>query len=104
MTRPTHLASLIRSTALAVIAAAFLCTIATGVSQAAKKSPLIDAMKTELARSMQGLTAKGDPPPYFISYYVNETYRTSLSVSYGAVNGRTESHDRKLDIDVRVGH
>jgi predicted Zn-dependent protease len=69
----------------------------------AESSPLLDAMRAELDRSMEGLTEKGDPPPYFISYYVADTERFTLNVAWGAVTSEQTDRSRSLDVDVRVG-
>ena len=88
---------------IVVLTVVLFCITATAASQAAEKSPLLDAMKAELDRSMKGLTEKGDPPPYFIGYYIAETRRIQFNASYGAVTSESVTHARNLDVDVRVG-
>ncbi len=101
MSRPITPEPGARRVSMAVFAAALLCLAV--VKPAAADSPLLKAMKAELDRSMTGLTEKGDPPPYFISYYVTESEATSINVSYGSVTNESVNHDRKLDVEVRVG-
>ena len=52
---------------------------------------------------MNELREKADPPPYFMSYSVTETERTTLASSYGASRSSTSRRSRLLDVDVRVG-
>lgn len=65
-------------------------------------SPVLQAMKDELARSLQ--TFKSQPTsPYFLSYEITEAHTVTVAGSFGTV---TRSHDgrrRALDVDLRVG-
>jgi len=72
-------------------------------AQTRKTSPMIDALKTELTRTMDHL--KGQPnPPYFLSYEVIETESAAVSGSFGAlVSSAPPSRERQLGIDLRVG-
>ena len=81
------------------------CCLWTQVSwsQQLEKSPLLKAMEEELLRSMKGLSDKGSPPPYFISYYVAETQRAWISASYSALRRSMTERSRLLDVEVRVG-
>lgn len=69
---------------------------------AAKKSPLIDAMQMELARSISTL-GKLDPSAYFIAYTITETQRAEVSGSNGALLSSTEARNRWLEVQVRTG-
>jgi len=71
--------------------------------QQAEKSLLLNAMEEELQRSMKGLSDKGNPPPYFISYHITELIRYSISASFGATRYSSDGHSRVLDVEVRVG-
>ncbi len=87
----------------AVIFAAILgCLIASTVF-AAGQSPLLGAMKTELDRSMGVLRNADQVPLYYLSYHVTDTDRHSISASYGAIMSVSNSRERVLDIDCRVG-
>lgn len=88
---------LIRS--LAVLLA--LSTVAHA-QQPAAPSPVLAAMRDELARSLQQLKIQADPP-YFLSYEITETATVTVSASFGAVTTSRESRRRVLDIDLRVG-
>jgi TldD protein len=74
-----------------------------GVSAEAPPGTLLVAMKTELKRSMDELSKRGDPPPYFISYEAADTQHTHISASFGAVAASDEQRNRSADVQVRVG-
>jgi len=67
-----------------------------------KTSPLFEAMKLELDRSMKTLGAQ-DPPAYFISYTITDTQRTTVSGSNGALLNSDETRNRWLEVAVRTG-
>jgi TldD protein len=69
---------------------------------AAKKSPLLAALQTELARSMKAFQAQ-DPPAYYIGYTVTDTQRAEVSGSNGALLNSNETRDRWLEVSVRTG-
>lgn len=64
---------------------------------------LLDVMSQELQRNFEGLRAKADPPPYFISYSVVDNEADVFSGILGALQIRRTSHSRTLDVSVRVG-
>lgn len=72
-------------------------------SQQPEKSLLLKAMREELNRSMEGLSEKGSPPPYFINYNVTELQRAQITASYGALRRSSIKRLRLLDVEVRVG-
>jgi predicted Zn-dependent protease len=72
-------------------------------SQQPEKSLLLKAMREELNRSMEGLSEKGSPPPYFINYNVTELQRAQITASYGALRRSSIKRSRLLDVEVRVG-
>lgn len=65
-------------------------------------SPVLTAMRQELDRSMPILKAQ-PTPPYFLSYEITETHRTSVSGAYGTITGDHDSRNRVLTTDLRVG-
>ena len=65
-------------------------------------SPVLDAMKTELARSREKLRSQ-PAPPYFISYEITETHTVQISSAFGQVQENSERRRRQLDVDLRVG-
>ena len=91
--------------AVALVVAVGCCYLVAerGRAQGPEGGLLLRAMEEELQRSMNELGEKGDPPPYFMSYAVTETERTTLASSYGAVRSSTSRRSRLLDIDMRVG-
>src|SRR5262249_53538356 len=81
----------------------FLYRTNARTNPAAEKSPVLRALEEDLQRYKQILKQKGDPPPYFMGYKVNDV-KTSIAVaSYGAIRSSGDSHSRTMDIDVRVG-
>jgi len=75
---------------------------ALGNPQSAHPVPVLEAMKSELARSVR--TFKSQPvPPYFLSYEITETQSGVVSSSFGKLTGSNESRSRLLNIDLRVG-
>jgi len=63
----------------------------------------MEALKTELARSMEML--REEPvPPYFLSYEVTERETASANAAFGALTSSNRERSRYLDIDLRVGN
>lgn len=65
-------------------------------------SPILDAMKVELARSFTALKAQ-PTPPYFLSYEITEVHSFRITGAFGAITESSENRRRALDVDVRVG-
>jgi predicted Zn-dependent protease len=83
-------------------AAALLLAIAP--SAGAQTEPLADLLAAELRRNFDGLKAKADPAPYFLSYAVTERETEAVSAALGALqSGGARSRSRALDISLRVG-
>jgi predicted Zn-dependent protease len=70
---------------------------------AAQQSPLIGAMQDELKRSMAEMRVKGEPPPYYIEYEIDDTWSLRASARLGAVVEDLMSRGRSLRVQVRVG-
>ena len=68
----------------------------------ADELPVLEAMRTELDRSMEVLGAQ-DVPPYFLSYELTENRGVSVDASFGALTRSDPHHQRFLDVDLRVG-
>ncbi len=80
-----------------------LLVASTAAAQTRKASPMLDALKTELARSMEQLK-KQPNPPYFLSYEVVETEAAGATGSFGTlVSSNPHNRFRALSIDLRVG-
>lgn len=108
----TNLICALRFRRFPAVSAIFIAGIMISVSpaflqaagdSAAKPSPLMPAMKTELDRSMKTLGAQ-DPPAYFIGYALTETQRATVSGSNGALLTSEEGRNRWLEISVRTGN
>jgi TldD protein len=81
----------------------FLLSFALFVANAQQTtSPVLDAMKTELARSQEKLRSQ-PVPPYFISYEITETHTVGISSAFGQLENSSENRLRQLDVDLRVG-
>jgi len=75
----------------------------TSVSIDALEYPLLNAMKNEMKRTMDGL-ANQSTPPYFLSYAVTETKTIRMNAVFGNVKSSEQTLSRILDIDIRVGN
>jgi len=65
-------------------------------------SPVLDAMKTELARSLANL--KSQPvPPYYIGYEIREMHDFGIRAAFGKLENSGETRRRSLNVDLRVG-
>jgi TldD protein len=80
-----------------------LLVLGAGVCAAGQSaSPVLQAMQTELDRSMQKL--KTQPvPPYFLSYEIVDTHTYAVTGAFGKLTRSSENHRRQLDIEMRVG-
>jgi TldD protein len=86
-------------------AAARRPAVARGPAQQAPQappSPLLGIMQHELDREMAVLS-KADPPAYFMSYTLTDIDHVEVTGSNDALLSSTESHDRWLEPQVRVG-
>ena len=69
----------------------------------AKESVVINAAKSELERTMKEL-GNEENPPYYISYGITDTEDYRIIASFGSLRTNDASHERILDIDLRVGN
>ena len=65
-------------------------------------TPVLDAMKEELQRSVK-LLSEQPVPVYYLSYEVTEDRNVALSASFGNITRSSEGERRIVDIDLRVG-
>jgi predicted Zn-dependent protease len=72
-------------------------------AQSSPADPVQRALEDEVKRAMSVLTQKGNPPPYFLSYEVNEIKSAEIAASLGALQYSSTNKQRYLDIEVRVG-
>jgi len=68
----------------------------------AAASPLLGTMQQEMDREL-GILGKADPAAYFLSYIVSDVTRAEVTGSNGALLLSSETHDRWLEAQVRVG-
>ncbi|MCY3759034.1 MAG: TldD/PmbA family protein [Acidobacteria bacterium] len=79
---------------------AAVATLAAHPAQGA--TPVLEAMKQELQRSVDTLS-KQPTPLYYLSYEITESVRVSLAASFGHFSGSSRGRQRLADIDLRVG-
>ena len=65
-------------------------------------TPVLEAMKQELQRSVDTLS-KQPTPLYYLSYEITENVRVSMAASFGHFSGSSRGRQRLADIDLRVG-
>jgi TldD protein len=99
----------------ALILSSVLVPVAVSASAQSQSSSLMDAMTAELNRATGSLgkeavqdksaaAAKEAPqPPYYLSYSTHDIYSVSLTAQQGAILGDDASHQRVVDVVVRVG-
>ncbi|HUQ08250.1 MAG TPA: metallopeptidase TldD-related protein [Kofleriaceae bacterium] len=66
------------------------------------RSPILDIMVAENARSMAVLGKAADPA-YYLAYQIVEQRVVSLDAEGGALVGDSDDTDRILDVEIRVG-
>ena len=71
-------------------------------TRAETASPLLQAMREELIRSVD-LLKRQPVPPYYLSYEITETHLIRVGASFGALSYNNERRSRLLDVDLRVG-
>ncbi len=69
----------------------------------AEKDPVLNAMLTELDRSMSRLQLQGFAKPFFIQYRIEEIDDFETSAEFGASEGSDHACQRVARITVRVG-
>jgi TldD protein len=75
----------------------------TAVAFGAEDRVILNTMTEELQRNFDVLKQKADPPPYFLAYEVTDQNTHTVSASLGVLNSTGDSHNRYLDVTVRVG-
>jgi predicted Zn-dependent protease len=94
----------LKSAALCAVSFLTLGTLlfAAPPDSVAKSSPLVEALKAELDRSMKVYGAQ-DPAAYFVGYTLTDTQRATVSGSNGALLSSDEGRNRWLEVAVRTG-
>ena len=82
--------------------ATLACVTLAVVSVNAQEGSILEAMRTELDRSMKVLQTQ-EVPPYFLSYEITDVRHSGAQASFGALTSSNENRQRLLDIDLRVG-
>ncbi len=86
-----------------LIAVEFLAAPAARAKAPARDaSPVLRAMKDEIAHSLAALRQQ-PTPPYFLSYEITEAHGIGVSGAFGVLNRTSEVKRRQLDLDLRVG-
>ena len=65
--------------------------------------PLLIAMQQELAREKSLLVLPGMQRPYFMEYRLEDLHTYEAVANYGALTSETESHQRVVRVEVRIG-
>jgi predicted Zn-dependent protease len=74
------------------------------VPDAASSDPILTAMLQELAREKADLVIPGMQRPYFMEYRLEDIHAYDAVASYGALTRETESHQRVVRVEVRIGN
>jgi hypothetical protein len=91
---------MMRSRFAAVTLTAFLLAASPASAQ---DSPLVQAMRDEVARAMSGLRIGDQPAPYFIACSIDDIAARQIVSTMGADVVDSRSRSRTLRVDVRVG-
>ncbi len=75
----------------------------TNKAVAQEKDPMLEAMKSELAREQKLLVLPGLQRPYFIEYRMDELMSYDAVANYGALTREDTNHQRVIRVTVRVG-
>jgi predicted Zn-dependent protease len=75
----------------------------TAVAFGAEDHVVLNTMSEELQRNFQALKQKADPTPYFLSYEIYDQESHTVGATLGEMNSTANSHNRYLDVTVRVG-
>ena len=77
--------------------------LALAPSPRAQESPMLAAMRDEMARSMADLKMKGEPAPYYIEYEIDDIFSMRAIARFGGIVDDVADHSRTLRVQVRVG-
>jgi hypothetical protein len=69
----------------------------------AQNQDILNAMKDELARSMEKLKLENEAGPYYLSYALRDEYSLNIAADSGGVIVNSEGRIRLLSVDLRVG-
>lgn len=93
---------MLSSSIVKILRIAALLTFTAGAF-GAEDHVILNTMTEEMQRNFQVLKEKADPPPYFLAYEITDQDSHSVSASLGVINSEDASHNRYLDVTLRVG-
>jgi hypothetical protein len=93
-----------RARALLLVLSLPAAALTVHAQAAADSEPLLTAMRTELAREQAQLVIPGMQRPYFIEYRLEDIVSYDAVANYGALTSETQSHQRVIRVEVRVGN
>lgn len=82
---------------------AFVVAASPFADEVAKDSVLMQALRDELARSMEELQLEDAEKPYFLAYRVFENAASSATASLGGLLNVNDGLNRQLVVELRVG-
>ncbi|MGB0714925.1 MAG: TldD/PmbA family protein [Phycisphaerae bacterium] len=88
---------------LVVLSMVVSASLAKADTETTAPSAMMRTLQKELSYSMQNLKADDDVKPYYIAYTVYDEENLVMGASLGVIEQNTNSRDRKLNIDLRVG-
>jgi len=77
--------------------------VAPSSTHAEAPDPLLIAMQQELAREKSLLVLPGMQRPYFMEYRLEDLHTYEAVANYGALTSESESHQRVVRVEVRIG-
>ena len=75
----------------------------SSVTRVEAPDPLLIAMQQELAREKSLLVLPGMQRPYFMEYRLEDLHTYEAVANYGALTSESESHQRVVRVEVRIG-
>ena len=88
---------------LSTTSVAALLTISLFATAQAGEDALMQAMRDEMARTVEQLRMEDLEAPYFVSYTVRDKVQMSAQASFGALLASGENRGRSLQVELRVG-
>ena len=80
-----------------------LLSISLLAAAKADEDALMQALREEMARTMEQLRMENLEAPYFVAYTVRDAERMGIQASFGALLPSSENRSRNLTVEVRVG-
>ncbi len=83
--------------------AALTCVLSPLPAPHAQDSPVLSAMRDEMARSMADLRMKNEAAPYYIEYEIDDIASMRAIARLGGILDDVTDHSRTLRVQVKVG-